>query len=469
MKRFRLTVTAIALAAAAVLGLGTYYFAELYGSIKNDVEREVKAALADTDIDEMWNRALFLRAITRQPKRSVSGTLSTDDSRFVTSSTDNDGNVEEATMPVRHDISYSNQMTAEMSHQLHRQLDPHLPMDPPTTDSIMRRRLADRGIEPEIVGVELTDSLGNVLIPNPALPADRSGLDSFALTYNHETGLTYRVYITPLMNHILHEMAGVIGCAAALALLFIAGFWYLLHTVGRLRTLEEMKDEFVNNMTHELKTPIAIAYSANDALLHFDSANDPQKKEAYLRIALKQLTRLSELAENILAMSMERRHTMVLRPERIALRALAAELADYQRMRCEKPVSIRIEAPEEEVFVKADRTHLSNVVNNLIDNAIKYSGESVEILIRISGDELSVSDNGIGIPPRSLPLVFDRFYRVPQGNTQAVRGYGIGLYYVRSVLAKMGWSISATSRPGRGSTFTIKFQANETEDIAGRG
>lgn len=157
---------------------------------------------------------------------------------------------------------------------------------------------------------------------------------------------------------------------------------------------------------------------------------------------MNQLNRLGELIENILAMSMERRKTITLKAERIDLTELASEVAEAQKMRSDKEINIDVNSVGN-VTATADRSHLSNVLNNLIDNAIKYSGESVEISIRIEADCISVADNGIGIPRKSLPFIFDKFYRVPHGNRQDVRGYGIGLYYVRHILAKMGWSISA--------------------------
>ncbi len=254
---------------------------------------------------------------------------------------------------------------------------------------------------------------------------------------------------------------GVIVTIFLLMLAFTAAFWYLFRTVSRLRTIEEMKDDFVSNMTHELKTPISIAYSANDALLNYDTSNDPEKKEAYLTIAIKQLKRLGELVENILAMSMERRKTMTLKPEKIDLPELVDEIAEAQRMRDDKDISIEVQS-EGAIAVTADKSHLSNVLNNLIDNAIKYSGESVAINICINAGGIVVADNGIGIPAKSLPYVFDKFYRVPHGNRQDVRGYGIGLYYVKQVLEKMGWSISVNSQEGHGSVFTIKFDSHES-------
>lgn len=176
----------------------------------------------------------------------------------------------------------------------------------------------------------------------------------------------------------------------------------------------------------------------------------------YLKIANKQLKRLGELVENILAMSMERRKTMKLKPERVLLRPFIEEIAAAQRMRGEKEITINEEVGED-VSIEADKTHLANVLNNLIDNAVKYSGDSVEITISATEREISVADNGIGIPARSIPYLFNKFYRVPHGNRQDVRGYGIGLYYVKSILDKMGWDIYVKSKEKEGSIFTIKI------------
>ena len=100
-------------------------------------------------------------------------------------------------------------------------------------------------------------------------------------------------------------------------------------------------------------------------------------------------------------------------------------------------------------------------MNNLIDNAIKYSGDSVDITVTVDAGSIAVADNGIGIPSKSIPYIFNKFYRVPQGDRQDVSGYGIGLYYVREVLGKMGMSISVCSRMGGGSVFTIRLSGNE--------
>ena len=115
----------------------------------------------------------------------------------------------------------------------------------------------------------------------------------------------------------------------------------------------------------------------------------------------------------------------------------------------------------ESVVIKADKTYFANIINNLIDNAIKYSGNNVNISIEGNEEKITVSDNGIGIPEKSLPYIFDKFYRVPHGNRQDVRGYGIGLYYVKILVKKMGWEISVRSKINIGSVFTIYFKGDE--------
>ncbi|MDE6325783.1 MAG: HAMP domain-containing histidine kinase, partial [Duncaniella sp.] len=354
--------------------------------------------------------------------------------------------------------SYNNLFAQAIGRQFHAVIDSYLELNLTVMDSVLLRRLNDRFIYPEFVSTEIIEGDGKVIVSNPKYKT--GNYDEFTYCFNPEANRSYRVYITSLTRHIFSEMAGVIVTVFLLMAAFSLAFGYLFRTVSRLRTIEEMKDDFVNNMTHELKTPISIAYSANDALLHYDTANDPAKKETYLTIANKQLKRLGELVENILAMSMERRKTMQLRPETIHLSPFINEIAAAQRMRGEKEITIDVETSEE-TTVYADKTHLANILNNLIDNSIKYSGDSVRITVKCDGNGIAVSDNGIGIPAKSIPFLFNKFYRVPHGNRQDTRGYGIGLYYVKCMAEKMGWTVAVRSSAGKGSTFFIDFCKDE--------
>ena len=470
MKRFKTISTTFIIVIAVIFGCNVYYLISLYNSIRANVERDVMTALADADIDDLMHRAGRAQGLSSNVhmqeeieeynalKKAEASTYRDENGQLMSIRTEVDGTVVEERAMLSENGAYSNQMVDAMSRQFHAIMDKYIPYDMTVMDSVLRNQLSNRFIYPDFLCVEVVNGNDSVICDNPKFKG-KSELDSFRLSINPNEGLYYKAYMTPLTRHIISEMSGVIVTVFLLLAAFTLAFWYLFHTVSRMRTIEEMKDDFVSNMTHELKTPIAIAYSANDALLNYDTANDPQKKVTYLNIANKQLKRLGELVENILAMSMERRKTMKLQPETILLRPFVEEIAAAQRLRSEKEITISVNI-DEDVSIEADKTHLSNILNNLIDNAIKYSGDSVAITISGNGREISVTDNGIGIPAKSIPYLFNKFYRVPHGNRQDVRGYGIGLYYVKSILDKMKWSIDVKSREREGSIFTIKISNN---------
>lgn len=248
-------------------------------------------------------------------------------------------------------------------------------------------------------------------------------------TLNMSLSETYRLTMEPVDRLILKQMGGILATSLVILLILGFTFGYLVRTILRQKTLEEMKSDFTNNITHELKTPIAVAYAANDALLHFGLAEDRQQREKYLGICLK---------------------------------TLFPTLIEQHRLKAEKPVEVTLDIEPEELVLTADRIHLSNILSNLMDNAIKYSPEKAEIGIRCrkteSGQvEIAVSDHGTGIPADKLPHVFDKFYRVPTGNVHNTKGYGLGLFYVKTMTEKHNGNVSVKSEPGKGSTFTIRI------------
>lgn len=468
MKRFKTISTSFVIVIAIIFGCNVFYLVNLYNSIRDNVERDVLTALADADIDDLMYRAGRAQALASNVQvqddieeyqahgKAEATTYRDENGMLISVRTEADGTVVEEKQMLSENSSYSNQMVDAMSRQFHAVMDKYIPYDMAVMDSVLRNQLSHRFIHPDFLCVEVVNSNDSIICGNPKIKG-KSGLDTFRLNINTDEGIYYKAYMTPLTRHILSQMLGVIITVFLLMIVFSMAFWYLFHTVSRLRTIEEMKDDFVSNMTHELKTPIAIAYSANDALLNYDTDNDPAKKKKYLSIANKQLKRLGELVENILAMSMERRKTMKLKPKIIQLRPFIEEIVAAQQMRGDKEISISVDVTDN-VTIKADNTHLYNVLNNLIDNAIKYSGDTVIITITGDDKELLIADNGIGIPSKSIPYLFNKFYRVPHGNRQDVRGYGIGLYYVKSMVEAMGWSIVVRSKEGEGSIFTIKFR-----------
>ena len=279
---------------------------------------------------------------------------------------------------------------------------------------------------------------------------------SFEYIFDVQETAMYRLWIEPIGEAVLQQMTGILAASVLILLILVAVFWYLIHIIRTQKTLDEMKSDFTNNMTHELKTPISVAYAANDALLNFPEEDSPEQRRKYLEISQNQLEHLSGLVEQILSMSMERRKGLVLRKEDICLADMVADLTNKQKMKSEKPVIFDVEIVEG-TTINADRMHLGNILNNLIDNAIKYSGEAVTISIKADERHISIKDNGIGISEADLKHIFEKFYRAHTGNIHDVKGYGLGLYYVKSIVEKHGWTITAESEPGKGTRFTLSI------------
>ena len=284
------------------------------------------------------------------------------------------------------------------------------------------------------------------------IPSDKA--ISFEYIFDVQETAMYRLWIEPVGKAVLKQMSGILTASVLILLVLTAVFLYLIHVIRTQKSLDEMKSDFTNNMTHELKTPISVAYAANDALLNFPDEDSPEQRRKYLEISQSQLEHLSGLVEQILSMSMERRKGLVLHRDDINLAALVDDIVEKHRMKAEKDVAFTVDIPSD-FTVNADRMHLSNILNNLIDNAVKYSGEKVAIHIAAEEDRLTVSDNGIGISPSDLKHIFEKFYRAHTGNLHDVKGYGLGLYYVHSIVEKHDWSITVQSELGKGTVFTI--------------
>ena len=275
--------------------------------------------------------------------------------------------------------------------------------------------------------------------------------------YNWTDYGRYELTIEPTTGLVLREMAGILTASGLIVLLLGLAFYYLIKTILKQRTLDEMKTDFTNNITHELKTPIAVAYAANDALLNFGEQTDEAKRHHYLTLCRQQLERLSGMVEQILSMSMERRRQFKLNIETINLAELLQPVIEQQQLKADKPVTFTTHIQPRDLTVQADRAHLSNILNNLIDNAIKYSPDEAHVEISATPAAISVTDHGMGIAADKLPHIYDKFYRVPTGDLHDVKGYGLGLFYVKTMVEKHGWSIDVSSIKGEGTTFTILF------------
>ena len=276
--------------------------------------------------------------------------------------------------------------------------------------------------------------------------------------YSFDTGL--------MTGYILLNMSGIIFTSLMVVAIVIFSFWFFINTLKKQMEFDEMKSSFTSNITHELKTPIAVAYAANDALLNYGLADNPVKREEYLLDTKEQLEKLSALVERILSMSMKERGNFRLEVSETNIRDMFEKIVQETRLRTAKACDIQIEA-DDNLTAVFDAKLMSSVVSTLVDNAVKYSGESVRILLKAirKSDKLflSVSDNGIGIAQEHQRHVFEKFYRVPHGDVHDVKGYGIGLYFAKTIVERHGGRISLTSTPGEGSTFTVVQRIRKTD------
>jgi two-component system phosphate regulon sensor histidine kinase PhoR len=225
--------------------------------------------------------------------------------------------------------------------------------------------------------------------------------------------------------------------------------------------LGEIKNEFISNITHELKTPIATVSVAIEALRNFNANLDPNRTKEYLDISSNELQRLSLLVDKVLKLSMFENQEIDLQYELLDMKQLVEEVASSLRLQLEKHQAILSISSEGDTTLEGDRLHLVSVVFNLLDNAIKYSTNAPKIEVSITGKDqfvnLVIKDSGIGIPDEYKRKIFEKFFRVPTGNLHNAKGYGLGLSYVAHVINRHNGTIDVESIPGDGSKFTISL------------
>jgi two-component system phosphate regulon sensor histidine kinase PhoR len=248
---------------------------------------------------------------------------------------------------------------------------------------------------------------------------------------------------------------------ASLVILLVLGFFvYSVFVVLQQKRLAEIKNDFINNMTHELKTPISTIALSGEVLLKPDIKNDPDRITQYARIIKQENIRLENLVERVLQLASLEKEKIQLKKSPINVHSIIQEcFMNFSPTVEASSGKIHINLHAEKFEIEADKVHITNMIFNLVDNARKYSGQNPEITISThsnsKGIYIEVRDNGIGIAKENQQHIFDKFYRVSTGNVHNVKGFGLGLYYVRYMARQHGGNVSVASQPGKGSTFTI--------------
>jgi len=259
--------------------------------------------------------------------------------------------------------------------------------------------------------------------------------------------------------------------------IIVVAFFFTIRTIFRQRRINDIRNDLVNNLTHELKTPISTIGLACEALTDPSMPKTEQQVRTFVAMIRDENKRLGSLVENVLQSAVLESGHMVLKRVGLDVHALIQDVIRSSSMQVSRRNGhIELDLKAEIHHVNGDRIHLTNLLYNLIDNAVKYTDQEPRIRIAtVSNDEgitVSVTDNGIGISASEQRKIFDRLYRVPTGNLHNAKGFGLGLSYVRTVVERHGGRIRLESAPGRGSTFHIFIpfeHGSATQAVGDRG
>ncbi|HEY4148353.1 MAG TPA: HAMP domain-containing sensor histidine kinase, partial [Chitinophagaceae bacterium] len=330
---------------------------------------------------------------------------------------------------------------------------------------------------------DVTDRFHKVLVKEKielpfvikASPGDTSGrrremmpmdFDDNTVSVGFTKPVLYRLEFPDSNLYLLKRIAQPILISVLLLGVTILSFLLLYRNLRQQRRLAQIKNDFIGNITHELKTPIATVSVAVEALRNFNALDDPQRTGEYLDISANELQRLSLLVDKVLKLSMFENREIVLNKESFDIVQLAKEVMASMKLQFEKQHAVtKIETTGTNFAVTADRLHMTSVLYNLLDNALKYSSKDPHITVHIIDREeyleLRIIDNGIGIAREYKNKVFEKFFRVPSGNRHNIKGYGLGLSYVSHILQRHMGFIEVESELNKGSAFIVRLPFEE--------
>ncbi len=279
-----------------------------------------------------------------------------------------------------------------------------------------------------------------------------------------KNGHYFGVYFPSKRAYIVNEM-GIWVFSSSIILIIIIFFAYTINIILRQKRLSEIKNDFINNITHEFKTPISTISLSSEVLLQKNISSDPERIKNYAQIIKDENNRLKNQVDKVLQLATLEIDKLKLENELIDLHEIINEtvksfdlIIEHQQGR----ITLMLGAKNPQII--GDRVHISNILFNLIDNAIKYSPEHPRIEISTdnyySGIEIMVKDNGIGISKENQKYVFEKFYRVPTGNVHNIKGFGLGLNYVHTIVKAYHGKVKISSKENEGTTFVVKLPFN---------
>lgn len=271
------------------------------------------------------------------------------------------------------------------------------------------------------------------------------------------------VLFFPKKSAYLFRKAGwSAGSALVFILVIIFCFVYVLRVIFKQKRFSRLLVDFINNMTHEFKTPISTISLTSETLSNPRILNDPGKLQQYGQIIRDESQRMRQQVEKILQMAALEEGDLELNLARVDVHDLIREAVEKFALKVQqRQGKIETDLTAVESIIHADAVHLSNIIHNLLDNALKYTKDSPEIRIRTENDgsslKIMIQDNGIGISPADQKQVFEKYFRVPTGNVHDVKGFGLGLSYVKLIVEAHGGEVGVKSELGKGSMFEVRF------------
>ncbi|MGB0390179.1 MAG: sensor histidine kinase [Salibacteraceae bacterium] len=282
------------------------------------------------------------------------------------------------------------------------------------------------------------------------------------VNWNKEQGHYFSIYFPDHTSGLFYQMDFWLYSSAIL-IVIIAFFGFIIQQLLKQRRVNDMKTDFINNMTHEFKTPLSTIAISTDALKKPNILEKPERLQKYVSIIQSENQRLQEQVERILQAATIEKEKVNIKNQPIEVHQLLERIIEVFKVNIEsKKGNISVNLNAENATILGDEEHLKNIFSNLLDNAIKYSPDELNVSITTKNTndklEISISDKGLGIAPQHQPHIFEKFYRVSTGNIHNVKGFGIGLNYVHLLVHKHNGNIFLKSQLGQGSTFILTFK-----------
>lgn len=320
-------------------------------------------------------------------------------------------------------------------------------INPVKIDSILRKELTQKKINIQF-GFEYfkADTLRADFLPVPIKQFDIIESKSTFLGPDKQFKMKYS---NPSAEALKRSSTGIL-LSLLLSLAVISSLFYLLKVINEQKELAEIKNDLISNITHEFKTPITTVSTALEAINNFNAIEDTEKTKKYVSISENQIKKLHLMVEKLLETATLDSEKLLLKKEQVEVINLLEKLSNkHQLLTTEKDIQFSSNANS--LYLNVDEFHFENALSNLIDNAVKYGGDKIDVLLISERDNITitVSDNGKGIDKNQQEKIFDKFYRIPKGNTHDVKGFGIGLYYTKKIIEKHNGSINLQANPGK--------------------